>query len=147
MYFIVGLPKSSNKSVIMVVIDHLSKYAHFCALQHPFKASTIAQVFMDNILKLYGMLQSIVTERDPIFTSNFWQEFFRLQGNQLKLSTAYNPQTDGQTEAVHKCFEAYFRCCFFRAAVPMGPVVTPSRMVGGTISPSHASSKSAVGMS
>jgi hypothetical protein len=47
MYFIVGLPKSSNKSVIMVVVDHLSKYSHLCSLQHPFKSSTMAQHFMD----------------------------------------------------------------------------------------------------
>jgi hypothetical protein len=61
MDFIVGLPKSGNKSVIMVVVDFLSKYAHFCALQHPFKASIVAQVFMDNIFKLHGMPKSIVT--------------------------------------------------------------------------------------
>lgn len=78
MDFIVGLPKSGNKSVIMVVVDRLSKYAHLFALQHPFKASTVAQVFMDNILKLHGMPQSIVTDRDPTFTSNFWRELFRL---------------------------------------------------------------------
>jgi hypothetical protein len=61
MDFIVGFPKSGNKSMIMVVVNRLSKYAHFCALQHPFKASMVAQVFMDNIFKLHGMPQSIVT--------------------------------------------------------------------------------------
>ena len=55
MDFIVGLPKSSNKSVIMVVVDHLSKYAHFCSLQHPFTTSTMAQLFMDHIFKLHAM--------------------------------------------------------------------------------------------
>jgi hypothetical protein len=55
MYFIVGLPKSGNKSVIMVVVDHLSRYAHLCALQHPFIASNVAQLFMDHIFKLHGM--------------------------------------------------------------------------------------------
>ena len=71
MDFIVGLPKLGNKSVIMVVVDHLSKYAHFCALQHPFKAATMAQLFMDNIFKLHGMPNSIVSDKDPTFTSNF----------------------------------------------------------------------------
>ena len=61
MYFIVGLPKSSNKSVIMVVIDCLSKYAHLCALKHPFTASTMDQLFMDHIFKLHGMPHSIVS--------------------------------------------------------------------------------------
>jgi hypothetical protein len=77
MEFIVGLPKYGNKSVIMVVVDRLSKYAHLCALQHPFKASTVAQVFMENIFKLHGMPQSIVSDHDSTFTSNFWKELFR----------------------------------------------------------------------
>jgi hypothetical protein len=71
MDFIVGLPKSGNKSIIMVVIDHLYKYAHLCALQHPFNASTMAQIFMYHILKLHGMPHSIVSDQDPTFTNNF----------------------------------------------------------------------------
>jgi hypothetical protein len=78
MEFITGLPKSRNKSVIMVVVDRLSKYSHFCALQHPFTASTVAQLFMDRVFKLHGMPHSIVFYRDPTFTSNFWQELFKL---------------------------------------------------------------------
>ena len=80
MDFIVGLPKSGNKSIIMVVVDRLSKYAHFCALQHPFTTSTVAQIFMDHVFKIHGMLHSIVSDRDPTFTNNFWQELFRIQG-------------------------------------------------------------------
>jgi hypothetical protein len=72
MEFITGLPKSGNKSVIMVVVDRLSKYAHFCALPHPFTASTVAQIFMDQVFKLHGMPHSIVSDRDPTFTRNFW---------------------------------------------------------------------------
>jgi hypothetical protein len=80
MDFITGLPKSGNKSVIMVVVDCLSKYAHLCALQHPFIASTVAQLFMDQVFKLHGMPHSIVSDRDPTFNSNFWQELFKIQG-------------------------------------------------------------------
>jgi hypothetical protein len=110
MDFITGLPKSGNKSVIMVVVDRLSKYAHFCALQHPFTPPTVVQNFMDQVFKLHGMPHFIVSDRDPTFTSNFWQEFFKLQGTQLHLSTTYHPQTDGQTEVVNKFLEAYLRC-------------------------------------
>jgi hypothetical protein len=103
MDFIVGLPKSGNKSIIMVVFDRLSKYAHFCAFQHPFKTSTVSQLFMDRVFKLHGMPHSIVSDHDATFTNNFWQELFKLQGIQLHLITAYHPQTDGQTEVVNKC--------------------------------------------
>ena len=78
MDFITGLPKSGNKSVIMVVVDRLSKYAHFYALQHPFTTSTVAQRFMDQVSKLHGMPHYIVSDIDPTFTSNFWQELFKL---------------------------------------------------------------------
>jgi hypothetical protein len=80
MDFITGLPKSGNKSIIMVVVDRLSKYAHFCALQHSFTTSTVAQIFMDQVFKLHGMPHSIVFYCDPTFTSNFWQELFKIQG-------------------------------------------------------------------
>jgi hypothetical protein len=110
MDFIVGLPKSRNKLVIMVVVDHLSKYAHLYSLQHPFTVSTVAQHFMDQFFKLHGMPHSIVSDRDPTFTNNFWQELFKIQGTQLHLSTTYHPQTNGQTEVVNECLETYLRC-------------------------------------
>jgi hypothetical protein len=100
MDFITGLPKSGNKS----------KYAHFCALQNPFTESTVAQIFMDQVFKLHGMPHSIVSDRNPTFTSNFWQELFKIQGIELHLITTYHPHTDGQMEFVNKCLETYLRC-------------------------------------
>ena len=76
MDFITCLPKSEGKSVIMVVVDRITKYAHFCALSHPFKASIVATTFMDTIQKLHGNPKVIVSDRDPIFTRNFWTELF-----------------------------------------------------------------------
>jgi hypothetical protein len=78
MDFIVGLPKDGNKSVIMVVVDRLSKYAHFCPLPYPFTLTLIAQVFLDQIFKLHGMPTSIVYDHDPTFTNTFWKELFKL---------------------------------------------------------------------
>jgi hypothetical protein len=100
----------SDKSVIMVVVDRLSKYAQLCALQHPFIASIVVQLFMDHVFKLHGMPHSIVSDQDPIFTNNFWQELFRVQGTQLCLNTTYHPHTNGQTEVANKCLETYLRC-------------------------------------
>jgi hypothetical protein len=74
----VGLPKARNNFVIMVVVDHLSKYAHFCALPHPFTPALVAQIFLYHIFKLHGMPISIVFDWDPTFTNTFWQELFKL---------------------------------------------------------------------
>jgi len=72
MDFIIGLPKSKGKSFIMVVVERLTKYANFCALSRPFKASIVSIIFMETIQKLHGNPKIIVSDRDPIFTGNFW---------------------------------------------------------------------------
>jgi hypothetical protein len=71
MDFIIGLPKSEGNTVIMVVVDRLTKYAQFCSLSHPFKASTIAITYMETVQNLHGVPKIIVNDRDPIFTTNF----------------------------------------------------------------------------
>lgn len=89
-----GLPKSEGYTVIIVIVDRLTKFAHFLPVKHPYTAASIGQLFMDNIVKLQGMPQSIVTDRDTIFVSSFWRELFKLYKVNLSLSTAYHPQTD-----------------------------------------------------
>jgi hypothetical protein len=96
MDFVEGLSVSNKKDVIMVIIDKFSKYGHFLALSHPFSALQVAHVYMDNIYKLHGLPESIISNRDKIFTSNVWQQLFRLSDTQLLMSSSYHPQTDGR---------------------------------------------------
>ena len=110
MDFITGLPKFKGKSFIMVVVDRLTKYAHFYALSHPFKASTVATAFMETIQKLHGNPKIIISDRDPSFTKKFWTELFSCLGTQLAHISAYHPQSVLQIEIVNKCLEGYLRC-------------------------------------
>jgi hypothetical protein len=75
MDFIEGLQKSEGHNVILVVVDRLTKFAHFIPVKHPYSAATIAQLFMDNVVKLHGLPNSIVSDRDTIFISHFWEGF------------------------------------------------------------------------
>eukprot|EP00253_Pinus_taeda_P006284 PITA_06284 len=106
MDFITGLPKSKrNNDSIMVVVDKLSKAAHFIPVQSTYKATQIAHVFMQNVFKLHGLPKTIISDHDVKFTSAFWRTLFADLGTQLNFSTAYHPQTDGQTERVNQVVE------------------------------------------
>ncbi|GKE22498.1 retrotransposable element Tf2 [Tanacetum coccineum] len=110
MDFIDGLPMSKGRTVIMVIVDRLSKYSHFVPLTHPYTAIQVAQSFLDIIYRLHGLPKIIVSDRDAVFMSRFWKELFSLLQVQLHTSTAYHPQTDGQTEVVNRSLECYLRC-------------------------------------
>ncbi|WOG96017.1 hypothetical protein DCAR_0415347 [Daucus carota subsp. sativus] len=114
MDFIESLPKSGGKDTILVIIDKYTKYAHLLALQHPFTAAQVAQTLLDNVFKLHGPPSSIITDRDKIFTSQFWSELFKKMGATSKLTSAYHPQTDGQSERLNQCIEMYLRCLTYQ---------------------------------
>ncbi|WVZ75469.1 hypothetical protein U9M48_023517 [Paspalum notatum var. saurae] len=94
----------------LTVVDRFSKMAHFIPLGHPYTALSVARAFFNNVVKLHGFPCSIVSDRDPVFTSTLWTELFSLAGVKLRLSSAFRPQTDGQSEATNRIIGVYLRC-------------------------------------
>lgn len=94
----------------MVVVDRLRKAVHLVSLTHPYTSALVAEKFISSIVKLHGLPRSILSDHDPAFLSNFWKEFWKLSGTKLRMSSAYHPQSDGQTEVVNRCTEQYLPC-------------------------------------
>ena len=112
MDFVDGLPRSRKGNTgIWVIVDRLTKSAHFIPVKSKRTAPWLASVYIKEIVRLHGIPSSIVSDRDPIFTSEFWKSLQEAVGTQLCLSTAYHPQTDGQTERVNRILEDLLRLC------------------------------------
>ena len=91
------------------VVDRYSKYATFIAAPTDCKADEAARLFVKHIIKLWGVPKSIVSDRDPRFTGCFWTELFKMLGIDLKFSTSFHPQMDGQIEHINSLLEMYLR--------------------------------------
>ena len=88
-----------GNTIILVVVDRFSKGIHLGMLPAAHTAHSVAAPFMDIVGKIHGIPCSLVSDRDPLFLSKFWQELFRRSGTQLRMSSAYHPQSDDQTES------------------------------------------------
>ena len=107
MDFITKLPLVAKKDAILVVCDMLSKITHFVATTEGTLAKGLARLFRDNIWKLYGLLESVVSDRRPQFAVELTKELNRMLEIETKLSTAFHPQTDGQTKQMNQELEQY----------------------------------------
>ena len=107
--FITKLPLAQGYDAILVVCDRFSKMAHFIATTEKTSAEGLAKLFRDQVWKLHGLPESIVSDRGVQFAAEIMKELNNLLGIQMKLSTAYHPQTDGQTERVNQELEQYLR--------------------------------------
>jgi len=109
MDFIEGLSIFEGKDKILVVVDRLTKYAHFIRVRKLVFAKQTTEVFCKNIYRLHGFPKVIINDRDAKFKENFWREFFKQIGIYLNMSSTYN-KTNGQTKVVNKCLETYLHC-------------------------------------
>ena len=117
MDFITGLPRVQGYAVIMVVVDRLSKFAHFIPLPEDYSATKVADAFIDCVVSIRGPPKSIVSDRDKVFISKFWEHLCARQGIVLARSYAYHPQTDGQSEVLNCCLEMYLQCFTHKSKV------------------------------
>jgi len=107
--FITKLPVVAGKDAILVVCDRLSKMTHFVATTEGTSAEGLARLFRDNVWRLHGLPESMVSDRGPQFAAELTKELNRMLGIKTKLSTAFHPQTDRQTERMNQELEQYLR--------------------------------------
>ncbi|GJP84276.1 hypothetical protein CLOP_g14339 [Closterium sp. NIES-67] len=110
MDFVTGLPAGpSGNDAVLVVVDRLTKMAHYAPCRTSITAEETARLFISTVVRLHGIPAAIISDRDPKFTSKFWQDTWARYGTRLQFSSAYHPQTDGQTERTNQTMEQLFR--------------------------------------
>ncbi|KAD7476890.1 hypothetical protein E3N88_00026 [Mikania micrantha] len=112
MDFITKLPRTSrNHDSIWVIVDRLTKSAHFLPIREDYTMDRLAKLYIDEVVMRHGVPISILSDRDSRFTSRFWQTLQNALGTKIYMSTAYHPQTDGQTERTYQTLENMLRSC------------------------------------
>ncbi|RVX08770.1 Transposon Tf2-2 polyprotein [Vitis vinifera] len=112
MDFVIGLPRTlGGNNAIWVIVDRLTKSAHFLPMKVNFSLDRLASLYVKEIVRMHGVPVSIVSDRDPRFTSRFWHSLQKALGTKLSFSTAFHPQTDGQSERVIQVLEDLLRAC------------------------------------
>jgi hypothetical protein len=112
MDFITKLPRStSGYDTIWVIVDRLTKSAHFLPIREDYKTDKLARIYIKEVISRHGVPVSIISDRDARFTSRFWQSLQKALGTHLDMSTAYHPQTDGQSERTIQTLEDMLRAC------------------------------------
>ena len=112
MDFVSGFPLTQQKhDSVWLIIDKLTKSAHFIPVRMDYTMDRLAKLYVEEIVRLHGVLLSIVSNRDPHFTSRFWKELQLALGTKLKLNTTFYPQTDGQSERLIQVLEDMLRGC------------------------------------
>ena len=112
MDFMVGLPLTGRKhDSVMVVVDQLTKLAHFLPMRINYLLDKLEELYIKEIVRLHGIPISIISDRDPRFTSRFWEKLQEALGTQLNFNTSFHPQTDGQLERVIQILEDILKSC------------------------------------
>ncbi|KAK1424185.1 hypothetical protein QVD17_19506 [Tagetes erecta] len=112
MDFITKLPRtSSGNNAIWVIVDRLTKSAHFLPIRESYKVGKLSKIYLKEVVSRHGVPVSIISDRDSRFTSRFWRALHRALGTRLDMSTAYHPQTDGQSERTIQTLEDLLRAC------------------------------------
>ena len=112
MDFVTYLPRTQQKhDVVWVIVDRLTKSAHFLAVRMTFALERFCRLYIREIVRLHGVLVSIVLDRDSRFTTHFWKSFQKAMGTRLTMSAAFHPQTDGQSERTIQVLEDMLRAC------------------------------------
>ena len=109
MDFITDLPESQGHTQIMVVVDRFTKMAHLIRLSEKGTAKEVAYTFLREVWKLHGLPTEIISDMDAKFSEEFWELLCKSLNIRRKMSTAYHPQTDGQTERTNQMLEGYLR--------------------------------------